>query len=212
MCFCRQGLSSVATMMLNNYAGGVGGDAAVAAMSIVNKITFFIFAVGLGVVQGFQPVASFNYGAGIYSRVKKAFYLTFVAGEVLLGSFVLVGLMISNNLIGLFRDDPTVIEIGTLSLKLQFAALLFHPLTICANMLFQSIGENIKATFLSLLRSGILFIPILAVMTELFGIFGVQSAQAIADVIAFFISAPIVLKFLNRLPNDKSKNQIHTEV
>ncbi|MBE7029774.1 MAG: MATE family efflux transporter [Ruminococcaceae bacterium] len=200
---CRQGLNSIATMMLNNLAGGAGGDAAVAAMSIVNRITFFIFAVGLGIGQGFQPVASFNYGAKIYSRVKKAFYFTFGAGEVLLGVFVVFGLFFSNHLIGLFRDDAMVIEIGTLSLKLQLLALFFHPLTICANMLFQSIGENKKATFLSMLRSGILFIPILWVLTKYFGLFGVQSAQAIADVLAFFISAPLVIKFLQKLPKDQ---------
>ena len=200
--FCRQGLSSIATMTLNNLAGEVAGDAAVAAMSVVNKITFFIFAVGLGIGQGFQPVASFNYGARIYSRVKKAFFFTFGVGELLLGVFVVVGLFFSNHLIGLFRDDPTVIEIGTLSLKLQLLALFFHPLTICSNMLFQSIGENKKATFLSLLRSGILFIPILWILTKLFGLFGVQSAQAIADVLAFFVSAPLVLSFLRRLPED----------
>jgi len=72
-------------------------------------------------------------------------------------------------------------------------------------MLFQSIGENIKATFLSLLRSGILFIPILVILTETVGLFGVQSAQAIADVLAFFISAPIVIKFLKKLPEDKAQ-------
>ncbi len=200
---CRQGLNSIATMTLNNLAGGVGGDAAVAAMSIVNRIAFFIFAVGLGIGQGFQPVASFNYGAKIYSRVKRAFYFTFGAGELLLGLFVVVGLLFSNHLIELFRDDPMVIEIGTLSLKLQLLALFFHPLTICSNMLFQSIGENKKATFLSMLRNGILFIPILVTLTKFFGLFGVQSAQAIADVLAFFISAPLVLNFLKRLPEDQ---------
>ena len=200
---CRQGLNSIATMTLNNLAGGVGGDAAVAAMSIVNRITFFIFAVGLGIGQGFQPVASFNYGARIYSRVKKAFYFTFGVGELVLGVFVVVGLLFSNNLIGLFRDDPSVITIGTISLKLQLLSLFFHPLTICANMLFQSIGENLKATFLSMLRSGVLFIPILLILTELFGLIGVQSAQAIADVLAFFISAPLVVSFLKKLPKDQ---------
>jgi len=199
---CRQGLNSIATMTLNNLAGSCGGDAAVAAMSIVNRITFFIFAVGLGIGQGFQPVASFNYGAKIYSRVKKAFYFTFGAGEVLLSVFVVVGMLFSNHLIGIFRDDPTVIEIGTLSLKLQLLSLFFHPLAICSNMLFQSIGENKKATFLSMLRSGILFIPILLILTYFFGLFGVQSSQAIADVIAFFISAPLVFGFLRKLPED----------
>lgn len=202
--FCRQGLSSVSTMTLNDLAGELGGDPAVAAISIVNRITFFIFAVGLGIGQGFQPVASFNYGAGIYSRVKRAFYFTFGAGEVLLGIFVVVGLFFSNNLIGLFRDDPAVIEIGTLSLKLQLLSLFFHPLTICSNMLFQSIGENKKATFLSMLRSGILLLPILLILTHFFGLFGVQSAQAIADVLAFFISAPLVFHFLKNLPKDQT--------
>ena len=199
---CRQGLNSISTMILNNLAGFCGGDAAVAAMSIVNRITFFIFAVGLGIGQGFQPVASFNYGAKLYSRVKKSFYFTFGVGEALLAVFVIVGMLFSNNLIGLFRNDPAVIEIGTLSLKLQLAALFFHPLVICSNMLFQSIGENKKATFLSMLRSGILFIPIILVMTKFFGLFGVQSAQAITDALAFFVAAPMVFKFLRRLPQD----------
>ena len=203
--FCRQRLTSIATMTLNNLAGEVGADAAVAAMSIVNKITFFIFAVGLGIGQGFQPVASFNYGAKIYSRVKKAFYFTLWTGEVLLGICVVAGLLCSNHLIGLFRNDPAVIEIGTLSLQLQLLALFFHPMTICANMMFQSIGENKKATFLSMLRSGILFIPVLLILTHCFGLFGVQSAQAIADVLAFFICAPIAIHFLKNLPEDQTE-------
>lgn len=201
--FCRQGLTSIATMTLNILAGNVGADAAVAAMSIVNKITFFIFAVGLGIGQGFQPVASFNYGAKIYSRVKKSFYFTLWAGEILLGVCVVVGLIFSNQLVGMFRNDPAVIEIGTLSLKLQLLALFFHPMTICANMMFQSIGENKKATFLSMLRSGILFIPILLILTHFFGLFGVQSSQAIADVFAFFICAPVAIRFLKNLPKDQ---------
>ena len=200
----RQGLNSISTMILNNLAGICGGDAAVAAMSIVSRITFFIFAVGLGIGQGFQPVASFNYGAKIYSRVKKSFYFTFWAGEVLLGVFVIIGMIFSNNLIGIFRDDATVISIGTVALKLQLAALFFHPLVICSNMLFQSIGENKKATFLSTLRSGLLFIPIVLIMTYAFGLFGVQSAQSITDVLAFFVTLPMVVLFLKKLPEDEN--------
>ena len=124
---------------------------------------------------------------------------------MLLGVFVVAGLLSSNHLIEIFRDDPTVIKIGTLSLKLQLLSLFFHPMTICSNMLFQSIGENKMATFLSMLRSGILFIPILLIMTKFFGLFGVQSAQAIADVLAFFVSAPLVLRFLQQLPKDQTE-------
>lgn len=200
----RQGLNSISTMILNNLAGACGGDVAVAAMSIVNRITFFIFAVGLGIGQGFQPVASFNYGAKIYSRVKSAFYFTLFAGEVLLGVGVIGCLIFSDNLIGIFRDDPSVISIGTVALRYQLLALFFHPAVICSNMLFQSIGENKKATFLSMLRSGILFIPTILILTKLFGLWGVQTSQAFVDVLAFIITLPMVLKFLQRLPQDEN--------
>lgn len=199
--FMRQGLNSISTMLLNNLAGNYG-DVAVAAMAIVNRITFFIFAVGLGIGQGFQPVASFNYGAKIYSRVKKSFYFTFIAGEILLGAFALIGIFISGHLIGFFRDDQEVIEIGTKALRFSLLALYFQPLSICSNMLFQSIGENKKATFLSMLRNGILFIPAITILTGFFGVLGIELAQPIADVMAFFITAPMSIPYLRRLPED----------
>ena len=90
----RQGLSSISTMVLNGQAG-IYGDAAVAAMSIVNRICFLIFSVGLGIGQGFQPVSAFNYGAKKYDRVRKGFYFTWAVGELLLGGFAIVGLFCS---------------------------------------------------------------------------------------------------------------------
>ncbi|MCD7778727.1 MAG: MATE family efflux transporter, partial [Clostridiales bacterium] len=85
----RQGLQSISTMLLNNYAAFYG-DSAVAAMNIVSRVTFLIFAVGLGIGQGYQPVCGFNYGAGKYSRVKKAFKFTLCLGETLLVAFALI--------------------------------------------------------------------------------------------------------------------------
>ncbi len=198
----RQGLTSISTMMLNKYAG-YWGDPAIAAMSVVNRISFFIFAVGLGIGQGFQPVSAFNYGAGKYSRVRSAFFFTFIAGEALLGVLAVAGMFFSDGLIGVFRNDPQVIEIGTLSLRLQLVSLFFQPLTICANMLFQSVGENKIASLLSTLRSGVLFIPLLVGLTAVFDLFGVQIAQPAADVIAFFVTLPFVIRFLKNLPVDK---------
>lgn len=199
----RQGLSSVSTMMLNKYAGFYGGDVAVAAMSVVNRISFFIFAVGLGIGQGFQPVSAFNYGAKKYSRVRKAFMFTVVAGEVFLGVLAIVGFFFSKNLVGIFRNDVDVIAIGTLALRVQLVALFFHPITICTNMMFQSIGENKKATLLSTLRSGLAFIPLLVLFTYFMGILGVQIAQPVADVVTFAITLPMALKFLENLPEDE---------
>ena len=195
----RQGLSSISTMILNGYAGAYT-DAAVAAMSIVNRICFFIFAVGLGLGQGFQPVGAFNYGAKKYARVKKSFWFTVMAGEVMLGAFAVVGMFMSSELIGLFRDDPAVIEIGTFALRVQFISLFFIPLTVCGNMMFQSVGANGRATFLSALRSGLCFIPFLIVLTALFDLAGIQVSQAVADVATFVLTVPFVMSFFRKMP------------
>ncbi len=194
----RQGLNSVASMCLNHYAGFYG-DSAIAAMSIVNRICFFIFAVGLGIGQGFQPVCGFNYGAKRFDRVKKAFYFTVAAGEIFLGILAIIGIFASGQLIGCFREDAEVIAIGTVALRYQLVALFFQPITICATMLFQSVGANKYAAFFSMLRSGLIFIPILAILHHFIGLNGVQSAQAIADVMTFVITLPVVIQFMKKL-------------
>lgn len=196
--FLRQGLTSLSTMILNEMSGDYG-DEAVAAMSIVNRICFFVFAVGLGIGQGFQPVASFNYGAKRYDRVKKAYYFTWAAGELMLGILAIAGIILSGNLIGVFRDDPRVIEIGTVALRFQLFALFVQPVSICTSMLFQSIGENKKAAFVSMLRSGACFIPILLILNDKFGLLGVQTAQPVADLITFIITMPMGLAYINKL-------------
>lgn len=194
----RQGLASVGTMVLNRQAK-IYGDAAVAAMSIVNRICFFIFSFALGIGQGFQPVSAFNYGAKKYKRVRSAFYFTWAAGEILLGSIAIVGMILAPQLVGFFRDDAEVIAIGNVALQAQLTALFFQPLAVCANMLFQSIGKNAIATFLSVLRSGLCFIPVILILSRVLGLTGVEISQTIADILTFIISLPFAVWFLREL-------------
>lgn len=204
----RQGLTSVSTMLLNDCAAPYG-DAAISAMSIVNRICFFTFATALGIGQGFQPVCSFNYGAGKYDRVKKAFFFTLAVGEVFLGTVALIGLQFTEPLVARFRDDPQVIEIGAAALAAQFVGQLFQPLTVCANMLFQSVGKAGIATLLSMLRSGLFFLPVLLILSSLFGLPGVQYAQAIADVLSTFVALPFVIVFVRKLQNPDSREDLN---
>lgn len=194
----RQGLSSVSTMVLNGQAG-VYGDAAVAAMSIVNRVCFFAFSVGLGIGQGFQPVSAFNYGAKKYGRVRKGFFVTLTIGEAFLGTFAVLGFLNAEKLVSLFRDDPAVIAIGTVALSAQMISLFFQPLAVCANMMFQSIGKNGIATILSMLRSGVCLIPTLLLLSATLGLTGIEIAQPVSDVLTFVISVPFVVRFLKTL-------------
>ncbi len=197
----RQGMSSIATMLLNNCAGRYG-DPAVAAMSIVGRITMLIFAVGLGVGQGFQPVCGFNYGAGKYQRVRKAYRFTLMLATVMLGSLAVIGLLCAPWAVRIFRDDDEVVRIGAFALRLQCIALFFQPLMVITNMLLQSTGKKIQAAFTALLRSGLYFIPTLLILVYRKGLFGVQAAQPIADILSFLTAVPIVLWFFKHLPKE----------
>ena len=197
----RQGLQAVSTMILNQQAR-IYGDAAVAAMSIVSRISFFIFAVGLGIGQGFQPVCGFNYGARKFSRVKEAFSFTLVAGEVLLGMFAVAGLLFSNQAIAVFRDDAEVIAFGTPALRYQCMALFLNPLIVLSNMTLQSTGQRAWATFLSMMRSGLYLIPMIYILTYTMGARGIQLAQPLSDVLSFATALPVIVNFIRKLPED----------
>lgn len=201
----RQGLTSVSTMFLNNCAESYG-DAAIAAMSIVNRICFFTFATSLGIGQGFQPVCAFNYGARKYDRVKKAFLFTMVIGEILLGSAAIIGMGFADTLVGIFRDDGEVIRIGTVALIAQFAGQVFQPVAVCTNMMYQSTGQAGTATFLSMLRSGLYFMPTLLILSALLGLTGVQLAQGISDVLTAVTAIPFAVFFLKKLTRFQNEN------
>ena len=200
----RQGLSSISTLLLNRQAG-MYGDAAIAAMSIVGRIAFFIFAVALGIGQGFQPVSAFNYGAKKYARVRKAVLFTAAAGTLLIGAGAFLEAAFSRNIIMLFRKDEDVVAIGSAALMWQCAACLFQPCSVSANMLFQSIGKSGRAAFLASLRSGAYFIPLILILPVFFGITGIEIAQPIADLLSFVTSMPFLIAFLKKLPRENEE-------
>ena len=196
--FGRQGLNSIGGMLLNLAARGYG-DAAVAGMSIVSRIFMFIISVAIGVGQGLQPVASFNYGARKYRRVRQAAIFTIEAAFCML--VVLVGLCWVNGdvLVRLFRDDPAVTAVALPAFHYQCLAMLLQPIIVVANMTFQSVGASGRATFLACCRQGVFFIPLILILPRTCGLLGVEICQPIADVLTFLVSLPFLIAFLQQL-------------
>ncbi len=197
----RQGLNSISVMALNRCAA-VYGDAAIAAMSIVSRVINFLFCVALGIGQGFQPVSAFNYGAKKYSRVREGFWFSIRGSIVVMSVSAMAGYVFAGTIVSTFRDDPEVIAIGEVALRLQCFSLFFMPLSLYGNMLFQSIGKSVQATFLSSIRSGIVFIPVLWIFSRCFGLPGIQSAQVVADIISAMVTLPMVILLFRSLPED----------
>lgn len=194
----RQGLNSVATMLLNQQAG-IYGDQAVAAMSIVSRISFFPMSVAIGVGQGFQPISSFNFGAGKKDRVRKAFWTSFMGEELCLFLISIPICIFAGRIIQQLRDDTEVIKIGIRALRLMCISQWFIPLTMMVEMGFQSIGEKLLASFGSSLRSGLLFIPSLLILAHTRGLAGVQEAQPVSMILTFFVGLFLCRIYLRRL-------------
>lgn len=197
----RQLLNALSTVFLNRMAKPYG-DPAIAAMSIVGRVTFLVGAVAIGIGQGLQPVSSFNYGAKKYWRVISAWQFTETAGTICLAVISVFTFIFASPIITWFRDDPEVIAIGAVALRWSSISSIFQPTSVSANMLLQSTGQSRPALFLSTLRSGLFFIPLVLILPRFLDITGIEIAQPIADVAAAAVSLPVVLKFLHGLKKE----------
>lgn len=193
----RQGLTSVTNGLLNNITKPFG-DAAIAAMSVVSRYSNFLMCVGLGMGQGFQPVASFNYQAKEYGRVKKGLLFTTAFGIVFIGAMSTVSIIFAEPIISIFQKQPDVIIIGSKALRFTAIGMMFMPFSVPVNMLYQSIQQPTISSLLSLIRSGLVTIPLLLFGVPILGLLGIQIAQPTADVIAGLISIPFIIRFLRQ--------------
>ncbi len=193
----RQGLTSVTNGLLNNITKPFG-DAAIAAMSVVSRYSNFLMCVGLGMGQGFQPVASFNYQAKKYDRVKKGLLFTTAFGLVFIGAMSTVSIIFAEPIIAIFQKHPDVIAIGSKALRFTAVGMMFMPFSVPVNMLYQSIQQPTISSVLSLIRSGMVTIPLLLFGVPFLGLLGIQIAQPTADIIAGLISIPFIIRFVRK--------------
>ncbi len=191
----RQGLTSISGGLLNNLTKPYG-DAAIAAMSVVNRFSSLVMCVGLGIGQGFQPVASFNYRAKEYKRVKQGLVFTTVLGFCIVLVLSVAGFAFADSIIYIFQKEEAVVRVGVPALRYATVGLLFLPLSVPVNMLYQSIRRAGTASFLALMRSGAMLIPTLLITTHLWGLTGVQISQPIADALAGLCTLPFGIHFL----------------
>ena len=197
----RQGLHSLTTVVLNAQCA-IYGDAAVAAMSIVSRLTFFTFSFALGVGQGFQPVSAYNYGAKRYSRIRQSYRFTIMAAESIIVAGVVILIVFAPELVRLLRDDPSVVVIGKRALRLQALAYLLLPPCMVTEMLMQSTGYRLGASLLSAFRSGLLFIPSVLLLSHFRGLAGIQEAQPLALLLSAPMTLPFAMYFFGRMPKE----------
>jgi putative MATE family efflux protein len=202
----RQGLMSIAAVVINHMAG-MYGDAAIAAISIVNRICMFAGSTIFGFGQGFQPVCGFNYGAKLYSRVKKAFWFCVRVSCASMALIALVLAVFAPAVIALFRrDDPEVIRVGALGLRLSCITLPLTAWVVMCNMMTQTMGKALEASLISASRQGLFLLPALFIMSPLLGLLGIQLSTPAADLAAFIFSIPLMVRVLRSMKENAASS------
>lgn len=198
----RQGLAAVATLLMNHKAQELGGNAAVAAMAIVTRIVMMIGSAMIGFGQGFQPVCSFNYGAGKKERVREGFFFCFKYGTLFLTFGAAILIILAEPIVYGLRHDPAVVEVGKVALRWQAVTLPFLAFTSMANMMLQSTGKGVKASIASSCKSGLCFIPCLYILIYFFGIKGLEATQGVADFFSLLIAIPLAVSELAKMKKE----------
>ena len=195
----RSGLAVLTGILLNDIAGNIS-DSVLAAVGVCNKVMMFPFGIILGFGQGFQPVAGFNWGARRFDRVQASY--RFSSRTALVGGAIMAALLIvfADPLIVAFAGtDPEMREVGRLCIILQCIALPLHGWVAVVNMLCAGLGNARGALLLSTARQGTCFLPILYPMAYFFGVNGVASVQAVADMLTLIPAIPLALVMMKRI-------------
>jgi len=207
----RQGLASLATACLNHSVGlYLSGDsvidAAQAAMTGVSKLMLFLSSALIGFGQGFQPVCGFNYGAGKYDRVRKAYYFCVRVSVVVLAAIAVVGYIFALPVVRTVAGtSPLATEIAVFTFRAQLITFPLMSWVIMCNMMLQNIGLTFSATVVAMARQGLTFVPVVLLLPLVISacggdaLLGIELSQTVADILALGISLPIGLSVLKKL-------------
>ena len=186
--FSRQGVVSILAIILNHTLYVYGGEHSIAVYGIISRMLMFAVFPILGITQGFLPIAGYNYGAGNYHRVKETISISIKYAALLATIIFVFILAFAKPIVAVFTDDPLVIAETPNALRWVFAASPIIAIQLIGAAYFQAAGKARKALLLTLTKQGFFLIPLVLVLPEFFGIFGVWVAFPIADVLSTIIT------------------------
>lgn len=175
-------------ILINQGLKKYGGDLAIGAFGIVNRLVFIVVMIVMGLNQGMQPIAGYNFGAKLYDRVNKVLKLTIIYATYVTTFGFLVGMLAPNLVVGIFTSDAELTELSATGLRIT---VMFFPIIgfqMVTSNFFQSIGMAGKAIFLSLTRQMLILLPCLLILPHFFGVAGVWYSMPVSDLLASLIA------------------------
>ncbi len=210
--FLMNAASSVIVILINQGLLRYGGDLAVGAFGIVNRIAMLFVMIVIGLNQGMQPIAGYNYGAKLYSRVTEVLKKAIVIATMIMSVGFLTAQLIPHQIVSAFTSDQDLISNAETGLRIVF---LFYPLIgfqMVVSTFFQSIGKSGNAIFLSLTRQVIFLIPFLLILPHFYGKNGVWIAMPASDAISIIMSYILIHRQIKIFKKQQQQSEAFAEV
>ncbi|MBF6607837.1 MAG: MATE family efflux transporter [Flavobacterium sp.] len=196
--FSRHGVISILAVLLNHTLFTHGGEHAVTVYGIISRMLMFALFPVIGIAQGFLPIAGYNYGAENFGRVKETIKISIKwAGIFAIGIYTLI-LIFAEQIVGAFTTDPDVLRDTPTALRWVFAASPVIAIQLIGAGYFQAAGKALKALMLTLSKQGFFLIPLILILPNYFGIFGVWVSFPIADILATVVTGFFLKNEMNK--------------
>lgn len=196
----------IVVIFINNSMVHYGSDLAVGAYGIANKVAFIFVMINMGVNQGMQPIAGYNYGAMRYDRLMKVVKYSIIAATAIMTTGFIIAMTIPGPCARLFTTDPTLIDLSAKGIRYIMVAFPVVGYQIVVSNFFQSIGKAKISIVLSLSRQLLILLPLLLILPTMFGINGVWVSMPVSDTLSAFMAAWIMIVHMRRFK--KQHNEI----
>lgn len=208
--FAMNSCACLVVIFINNSLMNYGGDLAVGAYGIANRIAFVFVMVTIGVNQGMQPIAGYNYGAQNYGRLMRVLKLSIYAATIVCCTGFLVAMFFPYACAALFTKDAELIEISAKAIRVMMVMFPIVGYQIVVTNFFQSIGKAKISMFLSLSRQLLFLVPALALFSGIWGLNGVWAAMPFSDALATFVAAAMMMHYMKRF-KEQERRQMKDE-
>lgn len=176
-------------IFINNRLLNYGGDMAIGAFGILNRIQMLFVMIVMGITMGMQPITGYNYGAQHFDRVKRTLKLGITAGCIITTLGFIIGELFPGVFVGMFTDNHELTDEATLALRIGILSFSVVGAQIVITQFFQSIGKARISIFLSLSRQLLFLLPGLAFLPPFYGVEGVWFSMPLSDALAFAVAA-----------------------
>ena len=182
--FIRQFGQSFFIIIVNNVLRSFGDELAISAFGVINKLLIFALMPLVGIAQGFQPIAGYNYGARNMARVRKAVRLANITAMSIAFTYFTFIMLFPQTVFGIFTQDPQLLEVESRAMQIVLLAIPLLGMQIIGSVFFQAVGKAVPALVLTMSRQVLLLIPLVLILPRFLGVTGVWLSFPAADLIA----------------------------